>query len=703
MGRVTKVLDRNGEVVPFRRSRVVRAILAAVRSAGSGEEWVADKLADMVVYFLDSVHGDRPVPPSAEDVDDMIEKALLSTPDLGVVSQAFLAARRQRTELREIEQAAQPDTPGPEVAQSAQHLRGWNRARITAALVREQNIEAARAAEVALAVEQRVIALNLPRLSTGLIRELVDVELLARGLASQPGMLSVPRYDIEQWLLGSDEHDAQLASSQRELGERAGRRILSEYSLSSVLPEAARELHLAGRVLFEHIDAPAAVAALRLDAPACLEPGAGFGMARIYPEAAQSPAAAFARLAALVRDAGEFTAGSITLRGLDLALLGEDADRTALQEGLRLLAWQAPNQLRIEVGPSSGPERDLVIRALIDAVAGADSSLRQRVSLELAVSPGAFADPARRALLERAVAAACHCGEPAFRLREAGAPQGAGLFGEAGAPRHAATLARACINLVAPALEASDLSSYLAALEPQVDGAVAGLAARLRLLDRVAMRDLPEPATNPPRMMRAVVGVTRDVEVIPAGLATAAAMLGGDDAGAQRAAQQILGFLSLRLRESAGRLNLRATLGAPEGPSLARMAAADMRAVTERNPDSPVRLKLAAEDAYANGAALQLSLPLAQRLGRESALHLALGRDATSTAGPDEHLPAAEVMTLLRNALAEGNPRPTRLRLAVRHRACRDCGSVYVATAEACPACGSTAWAAAQGQKLLFE
>jgi hypothetical protein len=204
-------------------------------------------------------------------------------------------------------------------------------------------------------------------------------------------------------------------------------------------------------------------------------------------------------------------------------------------------------------------------------------------------------------------------------------------------------------------------------------------------------------------MMRAAVGVTREVEVIPAGLATAAAQLGGDDAGAQRAAQQILGFLSLRLRDSAGRLNLRATLGAPEGPSLTRMAAADMRAVTERNPDSPVRMRLAAEDAYAIGAALPLNLPLARRLGRESALHLALGRDATSTAGPDEHLPAAEVMTLLRNALAEGNPRPTRLRLAVRHRACRDCGSVYVATAEACPACGSTAWAAALGQKLLFE
>lgn len=115
MGRVAKVLDRNGEVVPFRRSRVVRAILAAVRAAGSRDEWVADKLADMVVYFLDLNHGDSKTPPTAEDIDDTIEKALLSSPDLAAVSQAFIAARRQGRELRALEQAAREDPAGPEV------------------------------------------------------------------------------------------------------------------------------------------------------------------------------------------------------------------------------------------------------------------------------------------------------------------------------------------------------------------------------------------------------------------------------------------------------------------------------------------------------------------------------------------------------------------------------------------------------------
>ena len=33
VGRVTQVFNRNGEIVPFRRNRIVRAILAAVRTA----------------------------------------------------------------------------------------------------------------------------------------------------------------------------------------------------------------------------------------------------------------------------------------------------------------------------------------------------------------------------------------------------------------------------------------------------------------------------------------------------------------------------------------------------------------------------------------------------------------------------------------------------------------------------------------------
>lgn len=705
MSRVTKLLDRNGEVVPFRRSRVVRAILAAVRAAGSKDEWVADKLADMVVYFLDANHGGRPTPPTAEDVDDTIERALLSSPDLAMVSQAFMAARRQRRELRQIEESPEASNPGPEVAR-ADALQGWNRALIAAALVRELNLEAATARDVAQAVEQRVAELQLPRLTTGLIRELVDIELLARGLASEPGTVNVPRYDINQWLFPSGDEDPP-AASQLELGRRAARRVLGEFALTGVLPAAARECHLNALAHFHGLDTPAALDALRLDALAAAAPGAGFGMQRLYPESARGPAALFARLAALVRDAGAITSGLIVLRQVDAALAEDpEPDRNALQEGLRLLAWQAPNPLRIEVGPPGSMARELVARALLDAVAGADSALRQRVSIELALTPGAFSDAARRALVERAAAAACLCGEPAFRLHEPGLAGPGGLFGDLGSPRHGATLARVSLNLVAGALGGADLAGYLAALDSVVDSAVDGLAARVRFLERVAMRDLPDPVPAPARMLRACVGSTREVALVPVGLALASSLVSGVDRpeaeAALRAGQQILSYLGFKFRQACARHNLSGQLAVDAGDTPARMAAEDMARLVRQDPESPLRLRLADDQAYLPGAALPWSLPVSARIAPESALHALLGRDATLQAGPAEATTTEELLRLLRGALAEGTPRPIRLSLRVRHRTCRDCGVSSVASAESCPACGSTAWAVPPGQRSLF-
>ena len=285
MGRVTQVFNRNGEIVPFRRNRIVRAILAAVRTAGSKDEWVADKLADMVVYFLDMQHGDGATPPQAEDVDDMIEKALLSSPDLHPIAQAFIAGRQQRREIRELEEnvSSQP-AQGPQVAQPDQGLGGWNPARIAAAVMRENSLDATIAGEVAAAVERKMQELNLPLVTTGLIRELVDVELLSRGLITEPGSVSIPRFDLEQWVFPGEDTDVPPVTEQAELSERASRRVLSQYALHSILPAPVREAHIDGRLQFEALHAPAAVVGTRLDVAALLGAGAGFGLQRMFAE-----------------------------------------------------------------------------------------------------------------------------------------------------------------------------------------------------------------------------------------------------------------------------------------------------------------------------------------------------------------------------------------------------------------------------------
>lgn len=712
VGKVSQVVNRNGEIVPFRRNRVVRAILAAVRAAGSKDEWVADKLADMVVYFLDAQHGDGPAP-SADDVDDTIERALLSSPELTTIAQSFIAGRRQRREIRELQEAA-PDGEGPQVAQPERGVGSWDRARIAAALMRENGLDATRAMEVAEAVEQKVNALQLPRITTGLIRELADVELLSRGLSRESGGITVPRYDLEQWVFPGDETDAPPVPHQAGLAERAARRVLGEYTLHNVLPSAARDAHMDGSLHFEALHAPASARTVRLDATALLRAGAGFGLQRLFAEAAAGTGALFARLSGVVSALRQVTSGTLVLRGLDRALSAADdagdLDRAAIQNGLRLLAAHAGSGLILECGPPGSAARDLATRILIDALASEEGSLRQQAGMDLWVNAGAFADPARRSLLERACAAASFCGVPAFRLRDSVGQPGQGLFGEsAGSMPHSAVLARAGLNLVRGALglTAGALPEYLARLDEQINAAADGLAAMVSWLERAAMRDLPEPAPSAARMLRALVGSTREVQLVPVGLGIAAGILAGDHDPAspawQRTAQQMVSYLGFKFGERAARRGLAGSLGASiEDGVCPRLAREDASRLSQLDPDSPLRLRLAAAESYQPGSSLDTSMLLAERLEAESALHGLLGRDAECSTGNEESPTASAVLQLLRDCLAEGGPQPVRVAVSVKSRTCRDCGTRFPAHRDACPVCGSTSWSVAPGQRSLF-
>jgi hypothetical protein len=432
----------------------------------------------------------------------------------------------------------------------------------------------------------------------------------------------------------------------------------------------------------------------------------------MFPDSAAGISAAFSRIAALLRDAAAFTAGPVVLRGFDRAMaaqVGDDADaldRAQIQDGLRLLAAIAPHGLVLECGPPGSAARDILTRTMIDALAGSEGMLRSGVAIELAVSAGAFADPARRALIERAASAAAYCGVPVFRLREASLGGGGGLFDDLSiGPTHEILLARAGLNLMRPALDAENADQLLERLDGLIATAAQGLASRVRYLERVAMRDLADPAPASARMFRALVAGSRDVGLAPVGLWPAAAKLANSEneteASVQRIAQQVLSYAAFKFRELAGKEGLTGRLcGGLLAPATERMARADAKLLQRRDPESSLRLRLAQEGAYQPGACGDPAKPLAARLAAESALHSLLDRDAEVAA--EEAITAADITRVLRECVAERGPRPARLNFIVRSRTCRDCGNRYPSHRDACPVCGSTAWAIPPGQKSLF-
>ncbi|CAG0955411.1 hypothetical protein PLCT2_00439 [Planctomycetaceae bacterium] len=694
MPRVTHIRNHDGELVPFRRARIVRAILAAIRTAGSSEEWIAEALTDTVCYFLDQRHNSEQ-PPSAYDLDDVIENVLTSQPDLARIARAFMDSRRQRAQLRELEESVIA-APGPEVSQLA-GLQQWNRARIAAALVRENGLSAEQAGEVAQIVEQRVQALGLSNISTGLIRELVDVELLARGLIKdgRSGVIAVPRYDLEQWLFPREEGEP--AAGQQELSERASRRVLTEYALSTVHDTRVREAHERGLIHIEALDAPAALVEVRLSAPALLSAGAGLGLQRNFPAEPRSLQAAFARLALVLRETASVSRHAVSLERLDGALAPLIAAETpqrarqALQEGLALLAWQCP-RLRITLA-AQGEHAEFADLAFMDLLCGEDSGLRSRVELVLSCRSDMYVTPSEgaRRLLERAASAASFCGQPVFRFREA-TLAARGLFGES-ADSHGAVLARAAINLVRPALACAggDINGYLAQLDDALALAVEALAQRARFLERVAKRDLPPPVPVNARMLRVLALAARDVALVPVGLHEAAGLLAtapAASAAAQRISQQILSYLAFKARDLASRAALNCVLAGRACEPLERLHRED-RVSCKGN----ARLPQSAQ-GYVAGAQIAQALSFAQRHESEGALHSLLACDARLST-PRVH--EREVLAYLAQ-----NRGVAELEISVQTRTCRDCGNVAPAAVSACPACGSQAWAVPPGQHFLF-
>jgi len=65
---------------------------------------------------------------------------------------------------------------------SRQEIDTWDRSKIADSLVKETGVDRALAEEIALAVEDRIDRTNLLTVTTAIIREFVDLELLERGL-----------------------------------------------------------------------------------------------------------------------------------------------------------------------------------------------------------------------------------------------------------------------------------------------------------------------------------------------------------------------------------------------------------------------------------------------------------------------------------------------------------------------------------------
>ncbi len=279
-----RVRKRSGDEVPFDKAKIAAAVRAAQTAVGEEDPAFAAEVADLVELALRRRYAWRGTPgegelfapddaevaaaesvPDIEEIQDLVEVGLI---ELGraSVAKAYILYRDRRGRARsslERETEAAGGTTGLRVRE-AHRTSGWSKSRIVAALVREADLSRTQAEEVAARVEARVVSSGLRRLSTGLIREMVDNELVALGLAgalARQAPVSVPRHDLRELLVAGPE-SAVAHRASRGLAAAPGAReslggeLLVRYALDDLLDEAGVERHLAGDLHLEDLRAP---------------------------------------------------------------------------------------------------------------------------------------------------------------------------------------------------------------------------------------------------------------------------------------------------------------------------------------------------------------------------------------------------------------------------------------------------------------
>ncbi len=222
-----RIARRDGTIVDFRRSRIIESIRSALSHAGHSVHQ-AEYLADRTIIFLANRFGDRLL--STADVAMAIEAILLQA-GLAEAAQVFASAYGQR----------------PASVDGSDGRRWpWDRVRIVSALCRETGVDLSLAEEVAREVEQTIILAGLGSVTAPLVRELVNVKLLERGLEAirrKHARLGLPVYDV----LGSiaDAHD------RLDLPWQIGQEVLAQLAMWHLFPSELSDLHR-DRLLYIH-------------------------------------------------------------------------------------------------------------------------------------------------------------------------------------------------------------------------------------------------------------------------------------------------------------------------------------------------------------------------------------------------------------------------------------------------------------------
>jgi ribonucleoside-triphosphate reductase len=268
---IQQVKKRDGKIVPFDREKITEAIFKAAKAVGGSDRQLADELSRVVTMFLEKDFPDGSVP-SIEDIQDMVEKVLIETGH-AKTAKAYILYRQKRTEIREHaivrseKESPQADSTDRMMllveGRAVEETQPWDREKIVQALIREADLDERVARTIAKTVENRILDSGMTSISTALIRELANNELLDMGYPNKlekQRVIGMPKYDLEQLIFSKSKENSNIASNNPEAINLAiAEHTLKQYALTTVFSKDVADAHRAGSIYLHDLGYPTRV------------------------------------------------------------------------------------------------------------------------------------------------------------------------------------------------------------------------------------------------------------------------------------------------------------------------------------------------------------------------------------------------------------------------------------------------------------
>ncbi|MDR2391561.1 MAG: anaerobic ribonucleoside-triphosphate reductase [Planctomycetota bacterium] len=270
MSGIACVTKRDGKKVLFNSTKIGDAIFAAARAVGGENRQLADDIAGLVVTLLEKRYGDGEAP-GIEDIQDMVEKTLIETGH-AKTAKAYILYRenraRARARMRVRKDNAHSAADSTDIhllvdpGSQAEYFQ-WDRSRIALALAREAGLDPAESDSIAKVVERRVLSSGLSRISTSLVRELVDNELFERGhqkTLEKQAVIGLPKYDIEKLIVSKSKENSNISANNPEAINLAiAETVLKQYALREIFSPEVADAHREGVVHLHDLGYPTRV------------------------------------------------------------------------------------------------------------------------------------------------------------------------------------------------------------------------------------------------------------------------------------------------------------------------------------------------------------------------------------------------------------------------------------------------------------